>query len=133
MYVCVYIYIYIRHWDVFSFSSLQGTCLCYPTKSTRTISEYVCMYVDMSVCIYMCVCMYVTTSNPFKANQRVPFISQVPVRTCAYVHTCIHTYMHTCIHACIQGGSSACTYKYMYLCTYIRTFIHAYHTCSEDL
>ena len=44
----------------------------------------------MSVCVYVCECVYV----------------YVNVCMCVYVHVCVHVYVHVCMHVCgLYGGN----------------------------
>ena len=63
--------------------------------STRLYTPYICMYMYVYVCIFVCICMYMYVYN------------------CMYIHVCRCMYIHVyvcvcmyirCIWLCISGG-----------------------------
>jgi hypothetical protein len=97
-----------RPWGLFN---LQTTFIQNP-------HTHVCMYLCVSMYLWMCVCMYVC--RPMYVRMYVCRPMYVCISVCTYLCMCMYIWMYVCIYACRYVYIPVCMYvgPCMYVCMY---------------
>jgi hypothetical protein len=96
-------------------------CMCVYVSMNLCMYDGACKDVDMYACVYvcMCVCVYVSMNLCVYVRDEVAYAHTSIIDTGTYIHAYMHTYMHAYMHTCIVYN------RYRYTCLI--------HVCMSEM